>query len=141
VLNSKHEIRNSKWLQISQIAVGLLAAFWLILAPAAVNAQFDPLKQACAENNTSPACTDSAAVQENNVNPITDTINDAANIIAIATAVIAVIVIIIAGITLVLSSGEAASVKSARDAIIFAAVGMVVVALARTIVVFIVNRI
>ena len=42
---------------------------------------------------------------------------------------------------MIFSAGESSSIKSARDAIIYAAVGIVVVALARTIVIFIVNRI
>jgi Type IV secretion system pilin len=135
----RYEVRGTR---VVAIVAALLTGFWLIFAPVAiVNAQFDPLQAACTENPSSPACAESAAAQDPGTNQVTETVNDVANLIAIATAVVSVIVIIIAGITLVMSSGEASSVKSARDAIIYAAIGMVVVGLARTIVIFIVNRI
>ncbi len=113
----------------------------MVLVPIRAYAQFDPLEAACAENSSSPACVESQRGQNQTENPVTETVNNVANLIAIATAVVSVIVIIVAGITMVLSSGEASSIKSARDAIIFASVGMVIVVLARSIVVFIVNRI
>ncbi len=119
----------------------IIISIALLASPVVAHAAFDPLEQACQGNTSSPACQESVNAQNQDRNPVTETVNDVANLIAIATAVISVIVIIIAGITLVLSSGEASSIKSARDAIIYAAVGMVVVSLARTIVVFIVNRI
>ena len=103
---------------------------------------FDPLGQACKQTPDSTACKESQKGQEaDNANsPVTKIVNDVANIIAVATAVISVIVIVVAGFTVVLSTGESAKVSSARDAIIYAAVGLAVVAMARSVVVFIVNR-
>lgn len=134
----KKEMRIDKWFGV---LVSVFAALWLVSVPIRVSAQFDPLGAACSENSASAACTESKNAQDKDANPVTDTVNNVANLIAIATAVVSIIVIIIAGITMVFSAGESAAIKSARDAIIYAAVGMVVVGLARSIVVFIVNRI
>lgn len=75
-----------------------------------------------------------------------DQVNDGiiaqvANILAFVASIIAVIIIIIAGITMITSGGDSAKVKKSRDTIIFTAVGLVVIVLARTIVVFIFTRI
>lgn len=104
---------------------------------------FDPLGQACVGQPNAAACQESAEGQgeENPVSGSDGVIIRAANLIALATGVIAVVIIIIAGITTTLSAGDAGKIKSSRDAIIYAAVGPVVIALARTIVVFIVNRV
>jgi len=53
---------------------------------------------------------------------------------------VAVIVIIIAGIFYVISEGEAAKIKRAKDAILYAVVGLVVVMMAFIITNFVVGR-
>lgn len=54
--------------------------------------------------------------------------------------VIAVIVIIVAGIMYSLSSGDSGTVKKAKDAIIYAVVGLVVVMMAFAITQFVIGR-
>ena len=63
------------------------------------------------------------------------------NIMSAVGAVIAVLVIIVNGIKLVLSSGDSARVNTARSGIIMAVVGLIVIALAQTLVKFIINRV
>jgi hypothetical protein len=119
-----------------------------LLTPVIVSAQFDPLETSCLDKNgdrrtDSAVCNEVTAQETADQNPLIGpdgTITQAANLIALATAVIAVIVIIVAGLTMVLSSGDSGKVKSSRDAIIYAVVGLAVIALARSIVVFVVNR-
>lgn len=65
----------------------------------------------------------------------------AANIFALVAGIAAVIIIIIAGINFIMSSGDAAKTGRARETIIYAAVGIVVIVLARTIITFIVSRV
>jgi hypothetical protein len=65
----------------------------------------------------------------------------AANIIALIAGIAAVIIIIIAGINFILSSGDSAKTGRAREAIIYAAVGLAVIVLSRAIITFIVSRV
>jgi hypothetical protein len=62
------------------------------------------------------------------------------NILSIAAGIAAVIMIIIAGIRYITSNGEANNVAGAKNALIYAIVGIVIVALAQVIVRFAVNR-
>lgn len=109
---------------------------------------FDPFANTCIDSSgnaiDSTVCKEKDAQQTAGENPLTGdegTITAVANLIAFFTAIVAVIIIIVAGITMVLSSGDSAKIKSSRDAIIYAAIGLVVIALARTIVVFVINRV
>lgn len=63
------------------------------------------------------------------------------NILSIIGATIAVIMIIIAGIRFVTSSGDSGSTATARNTIIYAVVGLVIIALSQLIVRFVVERV
>lgn len=63
------------------------------------------------------------------------------NILSIIVAVAAVIIIIIGGLKYVLSSGDSARVNSAKDTILFAIVGLIIVALAQIIVRFVLGKV
>ncbi len=69
-------------------------------------------------------------------NPVYGILKSVLNILSYAIGIIAVIVIIIAGLRLILSGGDPQTLNSARNAIIYAAIGIVVAALAQSIVVF-----
>jgi cytochrome bd-type quinol oxidase subunit 2 len=62
------------------------------------------------------------------------------NIISLVVGVIAVIMIIVGGLKYITSQGESAGVTSAKNTIMYAIVGLIVVALAQVIVRFVVNR-
>lgn len=119
------------------VAGGLLLGAASVAQPA--YAQFNPLDKAC----TGAAASSAACQDKNKADSITGpdgVIVRVTNIIATIAGVVAVIVIIIYGITIIISYGDSGKVTQARNAIIGAAVGLVVIVLARTIVVFIVNR-
>ncbi len=63
------------------------------------------------------------------------------NIVYIALGTVAVVVIIVAGIMYTTSGGNAANVTKAKNAIVYAAIGLVVVLLAFTITQFVTGRI
>lgn len=63
-----------------------------------------------------------------------DTIKTIINILSAAVGVIAVIMIIVGGLRFVTSGGNAEAVKSARSTLLYAVIGLVVVALAQVIV-------
>ncbi len=82
--------------------------------------------------------------EEDAINPLygpDGIITRAVSGLSLLIGLIAVIIIIIQGIKMTLSTGDAGQVKSARDGVIYAAVGLVVAVLAQAIVRFVLNRI
>jgi hypothetical protein len=120
----------------------ILAAFALCLclipapALAAEKNVFDQVP--CSGSvSTSAACNTSG-------NPITGTdgsITKVTTLIAYIAGVAAVLIIIIGGVMYVLSGGDQAKVTAAKDTILYAVIGLVVVILARTIIVFVIGKI
>lgn len=120
------------------LTVILFATIFLAL-PIKVSAAFNPYEQTCSESNASDSsvCKDS---QGSDVNPISGKdgiINRAANIIAIIAGIIAIVIIMISGLKLITSAGDSQKLTESRNAIIYASAGLVVIALARLIVSFI----
>jgi uncharacterized membrane protein len=69
------------------------------------------------------------------------TVTNAINIISLVVAVIAVIMVIVGGLKYITSQGESAGTAGAKNTIIYAIVGLIIVALAQLIVRFVVNRV
>ena len=84
---------------------------------------------------TPGACANPAS--ENRVN---DTISLALNIFSAIVGIIAVVMIIVGGVKYITSQGESANITSAKNTILYALVGLVVVALAQVIVRFVLQR-
>lgn len=72
---------------------------------------------------------------------VDSTVASVINILSMVVGVVAVIMIIVGGIKYVTSQGESAGVASAKNTIIYAVVGLIVVALAQLIVRFVVKRV
>lgn len=72
---------------------------------------------------------------------INKTVTTVINILSLITAVIAVFMLIIGGLKYITSSGDSGSTASARNTIIYALVGLVIVALAQLIVKFVIERV
>lgn len=70
-----------------------------------------------------------------------NTIASVINLLSIIVGVLAVIMIIFAGARFIMSGGDASKVAGAKNAIIFALIGLVVVALAETIVHFVLTTV
>src|SRR5690349_5251488 len=105
------------------IAMFALVSMLSLGAVQTAHAAFDPFGGACSnEASSSTVCQDKI----NGGNPVTNTLQDATNIIALVTGIAAVIMIIVNGIKYVISTGDPAKVNSAKDGIIYAVVGLVV---------------
>ncbi|MBX4188671.1 pilin [Candidatus Saccharibacteria bacterium] len=91
---------------------------------------------ACKQAPTSAICHDSGTTKI----PVIDIIHTTATIVAVLTGVIAVVAIIISGFQLITSAGNAETVKNARRRLISAIIGVVVVALAWTIITFVTDK-
>lgn len=62
------------------------------------------------------------------------------NILSIAVGIAAVVMIILAGLKYITSGGEASNVSSAKNSLLYAIIGLVIVALAQTIVRFVLSK-
>lgn len=72
---------------------------------------------------------------------ITDTqVADVLNTVYMVAGIVAVIVIIIGGIRYTTSNGDAANVKSAKNTILYAVIGLIVIIMAAAITQFVVQR-
>ena len=129
--------------KIKTTLIGLMAAAAMIApvtAPVAVYAaDGDLTKNLCSGTDLTlsggGSCQDSNA--ESRVN---ETITLALNIFSSIVGIIAVVMIIVGGVKYITSQGESANVTSAKNTILYALVGLVVVALAQVIVRFVLNR-
>lgn len=113
-----------------------------VAAPAGVFA-FDPFSAVCSQTNASDStlCTDKS---QGTTNPLTGKnglFRGIAGTIALISGVIAVIIIIIAGLRYITSGGDPAKAKSAKDAIVAAIIGLVIIALADSIISFVIGRV
>lgn len=120
--------------------ISLATALALLLSPTVALAEYTgPFGDVCssAEAQNSEVCKSQGGTN----NPVTDTIAKVVTFISIIAGSVAVIVIIIAGIRFVISSGDSAKVASARNTILYAVVGLVVVVLSNAIIMFVLSRI
>lgn len=101
-------------------------------------------------NDLFPDCTgkaaDSSVCKDSKVttNPIygpDGVLTTVADIIAAIVGVAAVIVIIVAGINYMMSQGDSSKVQTAKNAIIYAVIGLIVVSLARALVGFVATKV
>lgn len=124
---------------LSVILIGFLA-----FSPS-VFAGVNIFSQTCGNGSNSIKNTDvcSAVNHQNksNKDPIISTIKIAVKIISYIIGVAAIIVLIIASIQMIIGGSDPQSVKSARDMMIYAGVGILVAVLAQVIIVFVLNKI
>lgn len=72
---------------------------------------------------------------------VDDAVAGAINLLSIAVGVIAVIMVIIGGLKYIMSSGDSNNINSAKNTILYAIIGLVIVAFAQIIVKFVINKV
>ncbi len=116
----------------------------------ATTSDFDPYNGLCEQAKTNnddgnSATDDTPSVcNPSTTNPVSgqdSLIMKATNIISAVAGVIAVIMLMYNGVKIMLSNGDAAKFEKARTSLIFLAVGIAIIVLARTIIAFILGRI
>jgi hypothetical protein len=124
---------------LTLLVAGLLVFAVMAILPMHVEA-FDPFSSTCdGDTADSSVCTE---VSENR-NPFDSgdgIVPTVANLLAALGGIIAVVIIIISGLRLITSGGDSAKLTQSRNAIIYAAGGIVVIVLARTILGFVIDR-
>lgn len=120
----------------------LLASFAIVfcLAPAVpAMAATNVFKDAC----TADGAKTSSACQQNGSDPLTGKdgiITKATALIGYLAGICSIILIIVSAIMYVTSGGDSGKIKSARDTLIYAIVGLVIVGVSQGVVIFILNR-
>jgi len=118
-----------------KMLLALCAFGFLLASPLPVHAQFNPLTEPCDNAAaTSELCSEAETGDEDRYFGPNGLASQAMNLLAFVGAVFAVIVIIINGIELMTGLGDPQKVIKSRDTIIYAVVGLIVIAAARAIV-------
>jgi uncharacterized membrane protein len=71
---------------------------------------------------------------------VNDTITEGINLLSVIAGVVAVVMIIMAGFRYITSNGDSAKVGSAKNTLLYAIIGLVIVALSQMIVKFVLNK-
>lgn len=128
--------------KISLAIASLGVALFAVLVPATALAQgATPSIQDGLDKGT---CLSTSAADCNTQDPeqtVNDIIEDVINIFSIVVGVVSVIMIIVGGLKYITSGGDSGSVGGAKNTILYAIIGLVVVALAQVIVRFVLGRV
>ena len=113
----------------------------VLLVPADARA-FNPFSAICSSDK---AASGSTVCQQQNSNgdPLTGSngiFRKLANVIALTAGIIAIFILIIAGLTYITAGGEAGKIKQAQDMARYAIIGLVVIAVADSIVSYVLSH-
>lgn len=143
VLSLKSIKEGKNMTKVKRIIFSLIAALGLampMLAPVAASAQNAEGSLKCGANLDFTSKPEDCEISDADAGErVDDIITNVINIISLIVGVVAVIMIIIGGLRYVTSGGDSGQVGNAKNTIIYAIVGLVVVALAQVIVRFVVN--
>jgi hypothetical protein len=130
--------------KLRKLIIGAAAALAL-LAPAALPALAHADisdKASCGANlNVDPDCTAKATADKGSGTKLNEIVELVINLFSVIVGVIAVIMIIVGGLKYITSGGDSAGVTSAKNTILYAVVGLIVVALAQFIVRFVLAKV
>lgn len=121
------------------VALALVATFAApAMAPLAVSA--DPSTQLCKGANLALTGNGTTTCNTGDTdNSLGNVASKVVNLLSLIVGVIAVIMIIIGGFRYITSGGESSNVSGAKNTLIYAIVGLIIVALAQFIVHFVIN--
>lgn len=125
---------------VAVLVAGLALAAVSVVAPVAVKAADIGGNLKCGSNldASGAGCNSDVDTGSSNLNNI---ITDIVNIFSVIVGIVSVIMIIYGGFRYVTSGGDSGNVSSAKNTIIYAVIGLVVVALAQFIVQFVLDRV
>lgn len=129
---------------IRRLLLSLAAFFAIFVGSTAPVAAFDLFGTSCTGTGAGSAvCQEKTKGQSPTNNVLygpNGTLMLAANILSFLVGIAAVIIIIISGIKYMLSQGDSGKIQAAKNTIIYAAVGLVVVVISRSLIAFIVTK-
>lgn len=98
----------------------------------------------CRQNPDSTLCKSNAEPQDPNNNSLfgpNGVLTKAARLLAVVVGVVAVIMIIIGGFQYIIASGDPSNIQNAKNTVFYAIIGLLVAALAQSIISFVLVRI
>jgi hypothetical protein len=118
------------------ILLSMISLATVAVAPASVMAQAskDAVCQGIGLTGSNDKCIEEGPATVNS------TVKNAINLISVVVGIAAIIMIIIGGFKYITSAGDSSKVNSAKDTVLFAIVGLVIVMLAQVIVRFVISR-
>jgi len=123
------------------IGVLITALFAPVLAPAMASAEADIQGNLCSGANLSADGSCDASSQEQAKSTVNSILTTVINIFSLIVGVTAVIMIIVGGLKYITSGGDSGNVTGAKNTILYAIVGLVIVALAQVIVRFVLAKV
>ena len=123
-------------------SIALMAA---LLLPAfaftgIANAQTEPSEGLCSGIGFADPNNDGCGTAEEGDEAVQTIIGTIVNILSIVVGAVSVIMIIVGGLRYITSSGDSGNVQAAKNTILYAIVGLIIVVFAQVIVRFVVNR-
>ncbi|MCX6727402.1 MAG: pilin [Candidatus Saccharibacteria bacterium] len=133
-------IKKIKQLFVTALATSMLLAP-LAMVPLAHAETSDLQGSLCSGTNINLTKTDSSCLTDTTADTqVNDTVKLALNLFSAIVGIIAVVMIIVGGIKYITSGGDSGNVTAAKNTILYAVIGLVVVALAQIIVKFVLGR-
>lgn len=123
-------------MKITGFVLSLLLTLFFISSP--LYAQVDVLAPSCEGVSPVPP---SCAEKDDNFLGEGSVLAGVARLFSVAVGIIAVIMVVIGGLRFITSSGDPAGVKAARDTLLYAAIGIVIAALAQLLVIFVLDKV
>ena len=131
-------------LKLTLLTISSLFMFSIPLLMAGATVSAVTIEECLSQGGTLELGTDKTCTRDPNAaqtgTRLTNFISDALNVLSIIVGVVAVIMIIVGGFRYIASGGKAESITSAKNIILYAIVGLIIVALAQVVVRFIIQR-
>lgn len=129
-------LKRLKYLVLTAVMFGFSFG---VLSTVTVHAQIDPKGQACGALNAASGgagdCTTAPAGPN-----VDSTLKLAINLFSLIVGIAAVLMIIVGGLKYITSNGDSGNISGAKNTILYAIIGLVVVALAQVIVKFVLTK-
>lgn len=123
------------------IALGLLAPAALVPAVASAQANINDCLSQGSDLTTGDGATCTAGDTATGTTKIQEIVTLVVNVFSIVVGIVAVIMIVVGGFKYITSGGDSGNITSAKNTIVYAVIGLVIVALAQFIVKFVLNKV
>lgn len=125
-----------KHIRLFLAAIAIFMGLGTALVPATATFAASPKQTVCETLGSNSSCT----TDPSGGTGLNGIIKAVINILSLLVGITAVIMIIIGGLRYITSNGDSGSITSARNTILYAVIGLVIVAMAQAIVQFVLNR-
>lgn len=119
------------------LSIGLLSPTMTLVAPPAYASTKEELKKGACLGDAACEASTSASTKSS----VDNIINTIINVFSWVVGVVAVLMVMFGGFRYITAAGDATKTKTAKDTILFALIGLVIVALSQVIVKFVIDQV